>query len=309
MKKLKPTIPNGGSPLGAYPILREIFDDESKDAIEAILNALIDPQTEGVVLSGCIASGLSPNISVTEGYIYVDGEVLRYPGETGLTTPFYLKKDTVMEEGGVFADTVFRNYIDVHTAISFTTIGGGSGTQYIDFDVFSLVGRTLIDVIQELGTELFATSSVRGSIELATLTEVTAGTDTQRAVVPDTLANRGHYNSWTQMASVTVDPGYTVDETNAFYRVTDFGKIELGGFITVSQTSPSVPALTDIANIATVSARPDRPIAFIYDDDDQDRLREGIIGTSGDLNISEIGNGNSITVRLDSVVYYPIAPS
>jgi len=48
MKKLKTTIPDGGAPLGQFPVLRDIFDIETKDAIEAMLSTVIIGETEGI---------------------------------------------------------------------------------------------------------------------------------------------------------------------------------------------------------------------------------------------------------------------
>lgn len=141
MKKLKSTIPDGGAPLGAFPVLRELFDEETKNAIEALLYSVADGETEGFVLKGCEVTGISSDYDIAEGYIYVDGEVLYYAGSEGNSTPVYLKKDTVTEESGVFADGASKAYIDVNTATEYTTTGGGAGTQYITFN-FDTAGRT-----------------------------------------------------------------------------------------------------------------------------------------------------------------------
>lgn len=146
MKKLKSTIPDGGAPLGAFPVLRELFDEQTKNAIEALLYSVSDGETEGFVLKGCEVTGIVSDYDIAEGYIYVDGEVLYYAGSEGNSTPVYLKKDTVTEESGVFADGASKAYIDVNTATEYTTTGGGAGTQYITFD-FDTPGRTFKNMV------------------------------------------------------------------------------------------------------------------------------------------------------------------
>jgi hypothetical protein len=148
MKRLKPTIPNGGSPLGQYPVLREIFDEENKDAIEAILTSITDGQTQGVILSGCVAAGATPNGTLTAGFVYLDGKVLRLPAQTGLTWPVYIAEAAATEEGGVFADSVTRQYIDVEEAEVVTSIPGAG--QYVTITDQSTQGRTLLNALQEI---------------------------------------------------------------------------------------------------------------------------------------------------------------
>lgn len=148
MKKLKQTIPDGGAPLLELPVIREIFDDENKDAIEALLYSIVDGETEGMILKGCEVTGTSGDFDVAEGYIYVDGEVLYYAGSTENSTALYLKKATVTEESGVFEDAVTKAFIDVHTATEFSTTGGGSGTQYVDVSHGS-TRRTLVQAITD----------------------------------------------------------------------------------------------------------------------------------------------------------------
>lgn len=116
MRKLKTTIPNGGAPLLEFPVLRTLFDVETKDAIEALLNSITNGDTEGLILSGCTVSGTAGNFAISSGYVYLDGEVLLYSGGSGFSATRYLQKATVTEEGGVFADTVTRNYINVNEA-------------------------------------------------------------------------------------------------------------------------------------------------------------------------------------------------
>lgn len=142
MKKLKATIPNGGAPLGAFPVLRELFDEETKNAIEALLFSVVDGDTQGVVLKGCAVTGIVSDYDIAEGYVYLDGEVMFYPGVTGLSAVNYVKAATAAEESDVFADGVSKAYIDVQNAVEFTTTGGGAGTQYITFN-FDTPGQTL----------------------------------------------------------------------------------------------------------------------------------------------------------------------
>jgi hypothetical protein len=129
MKRLKTTIPNGGSPLGKYPVIREIFDTETKDAIEALLSTLTDSLTEGVILSGCVASGTSPTAALTAGYAYLGGKVLRVPAATGQTYPFYIGVKTPTTESDTFADSVSKAWIDVEEAEVVSSVPGAG--QYV----------------------------------------------------------------------------------------------------------------------------------------------------------------------------------
>ena len=142
MKKLKVGIPDGGAPIGQNPVLRDIFDIENKDAIETLLSTIILGEAQGVILSGCLATGSAGNFAISAGYIFVDAKVLRYPGSTGNSATQYLKIATATEESGVFADGVTRAFIDVETAVEFSTSGGGSGTQYVTL-AFATAGLTL----------------------------------------------------------------------------------------------------------------------------------------------------------------------
>jgi hypothetical protein len=149
MKKLKATIPDGGAPLGKFPVIRELFDDENKQAIEAILNSVLDGDTEGVILKGCVMSGTAGDFAISAGYIYADGEVLEYSGGSGFSATQYLKKGTVTEESGVFADGLSKAFIDVNVSEAYATTGGGSGTQYITM-AFGTAGRTLKNSIGDV---------------------------------------------------------------------------------------------------------------------------------------------------------------
>lgn len=142
MKKLKAIIPTGGAPLGQFPVLRDIFDSETKNAIEAMLSSVIIGETQGVILSGCLATGTAGAFSISAGYIFVDGEVLEFLGSGGHSSTKYLKKAAVTEESGVFADGGTKAYIDVNQADQFSSSGGGAGTQYVTL-AFATPGQTL----------------------------------------------------------------------------------------------------------------------------------------------------------------------
>jgi hypothetical protein len=145
MKRLKTTIPDGGAPLGQFPVLRDIFDTENKDAIEALLTSITEGETEGVILSGCAVTGTAGNFAISAGYVYLDGKVLRYAGGSGFSATRYLQKAADTEETGAFADTVVRAYIDVETAEDAVSAPGG-GVQYVTV-TFASGGRTLNDLI------------------------------------------------------------------------------------------------------------------------------------------------------------------
>lgn len=186
MKRLKSSIPNGGAPLGQFPVLRDIFDTENKDAIEALLTTITDGETQGVILSGCEVSGTSGNFAISAGYVYLDGKVLRYPGGSGFSATRYLQKASDTEESGTFADTVVRAYIDVEAAEDAGSAPGG-GVQYVTV-TFSGGGQRLVDLLITINDQ--ATTTSKGIAEIATQSEVNTGSDSDRYVTPSTLNGR-----------------------------------------------------------------------------------------------------------------------
>jgi len=146
MKKLKTTIPDGGAPLGEFPVIRKLFDEENKNAIEALLYSITEGETEGVILKGCEVTGTAGDFDIAEGYIYCDGEVLYYAGGTTFAATQYLELETPTEESGTFADAVSRAFIDVRQASEFASAGGGAGTQYVTI-AHGATPRTLKDAL------------------------------------------------------------------------------------------------------------------------------------------------------------------
>lgn len=259
MKKLKAIIPDGGAPLGQFPVLREIFDTESKNAIEAMLSSVIIGQTQGVILSGCLATGTAGNFAISAGYIFVDGEVLEYLGSTGNSTTVYLKKSTVTEDSGVFADGATKAYIDVNQATAYTTTGGGSGTQYITL-VFAVAGQTLADRMGDFindGTITLAKMTannvdsdqyVDGSIDLIHMSANSVDSDqyVDGSIDPEHLSTGVNalfdakankiQEAWIPIvrnANFAVNGGRTPQ-----YRKDDFGRVWLRGSFRASSGSP-----------------------------------------------------------------------
>jgi hypothetical protein len=265
MKRLKATIPNGGAPLGQFPVLRDIFDTETKDAIEALLISIVDGETEGVILSGCEVTGTSGNFAISAGYVYLDGKVLRYAGGSGFSATRYLQKAADTEETGAFADAVVRAYIDVETAEDAGSAPGG-GVQYVTVTHAS-GGRTLNDLIKQQ-----ATTTVRGMAEIATQGEVNDGSDDNRIVTPNKIANATGIIDTQQLADNAVTNNKIDGET--FFKV---GRFNVDNWD--MNTAPSYTV--DISSLG-LSTQKDILFAFFnLWDDSGDSVN--VFGGSGDI--------------------------
>ena len=240
MKKLKATIPNGGAPLGAFPVLRELFDEETKTAIEALLFSVVDGDTQGVVLKGCAVTGIVSDYDIAEGYVYLDGEVMFYPGVEGLSAVNYVKAATATEESGVFADGASKAYIDVQNAVEFTTTGGGSGTQYITFN-FDTPGRTLSRLVS--GAEYEDDSAVITEVKIRT--KIIEIGDWDMDADGFSSVTHGISNDEDILSvSVLIRADTGVTDGNALLDSVDFSSIAQGGIQTITGTSITMVRLS-----------------------------------------------------------------
>lgn len=231
MKKLKSTIPNGGAPLGEFPVLRELFNVEIWDAMEAILNSVTDGQTEGVILSGCEVTGAGP-YDISAGLVYLDGEILRFDAVTGQTLTKYIRKATVTSEGGQFADGATKDYIDVHKASLQSTTG--SGVQYITMT--SAGGRRLDDRIGDIINDGVVTAAkiASGAVTTSKISDlnVTTVKIAANAVTSDKIEvqqawqNLTLLNSWVTSGAAT----HATPPTPGYYK-DSLGRVHLRGVV------------------------------------------------------------------------------
>ena len=109
-------------PTGGIPITNEDFlmiQDESLNGIEAICEGI----GSNFVINGCQFSIVADDIFITSGYVYIDGEVLKFNGYLGVY-PAYIQKNTVTESR-VFADGFTKDVINDISAIADTSTGVG----------------------------------------------------------------------------------------------------------------------------------------------------------------------------------------
>ena len=121
-------IPNGGMPLHGDDF--RWIQDGVKDGIKGLVHLFASPYNGNIVLSGCAASYIAGNLSLTPGYVSIDYEVCYFPGAT-ITVPSggaSLKLSITYDTGGldVFADLVSRNTYEIRTCQLTDGIADGS---------------------------------------------------------------------------------------------------------------------------------------------------------------------------------------
>jgi hypothetical protein len=116
---------NGGAPVHKED-LRTIFNDELWDVLESMFSQHLT-STEGVIVSGCVISGGGP-YDISEGIVFLDGEFMRLPAQTGQTLPKYIKAAASVNDTRTFADGS-SGVVAVTKAAELA--GSSPGTQYI----------------------------------------------------------------------------------------------------------------------------------------------------------------------------------
>lgn len=194
MRRIKSSVPNGGAPLGEFPTIRTLFDAETKDGIEALINRLVAGRTEGVIVSGCEVTGTASNWSIANGWVYLDGELMKLVGDSGFTTgqTVYLEGGTVAEISGTFADGVSRNWVEERTAFVETTQGAGTTTQYISVS-FTNQGETLRQAI--INANSVNTAAIQNDAVTTAKIASQAVTNSELAADAVTTAKMGDSNS------------------------------------------------------------------------------------------------------------------
>lgn len=110
MKKWKTTIPDGGLKY-FNKFLAEQGGKEIFDAMEAIFEDF-SSETEGFILKGGVAAGTSPNATITESIVVLNGKLLRLEAATGLTFPFFIVEATTVSISEAFDDETTKPVID-----------------------------------------------------------------------------------------------------------------------------------------------------------------------------------------------------
>jgi hypothetical protein len=124
MKKFTATA-NGGAPIHSDD-RRTIFNEEFWDVIEGLFSPYLT-DTQGIIVSGCVISGGGP-YDISEGIVFLDGEFMRLPAQTGQTLPKYIKAATAVNDSRTFADGSTGTMAVTKSA---ELAGSAPGTQYI----------------------------------------------------------------------------------------------------------------------------------------------------------------------------------
>lgn len=137
------------------------------------------------IISGCVISGSD----VSAGFIYYDGKICTFDGDTGVSFPLAMERLTVAGTPRTFFDSVVKNSVTTETIIA--QVGGG----------FSL----------SASTPRFEDYFIR----LATIAEEQAGTNTSAAITPATLLDAFRVSSNHAASETNRGTARIADETTA----------------------------------------------------------------------------------------------
>jgi len=108
MKKYNNPIPDGGAPLNNNRLNTEL-NLEFWDTIEGLMSRFLS-DSEGVILTGCVITGGGP-YNISAGIVFLNGEFMRLPAQTGVTLPTYIQPDAVNNITKQFADGANKTLI------------------------------------------------------------------------------------------------------------------------------------------------------------------------------------------------------
>lgn len=114
MKKIVSAADLGGAPIYKSD-MREIFNDEIWDAIEALLSPF-QSDTQGIIVSGCVFTNNAGNFDMTAGIVYLNGEFMRIAAVTNQTFTKYIAASTPTQESRTFADGTVNDVTESKTA-------------------------------------------------------------------------------------------------------------------------------------------------------------------------------------------------
>jgi hypothetical protein len=127
MRKFVNPIPGGGAPLSTETV-DDLVTTEIWDAIESTYSEF-EGDTEGIIISGCIISGSVGNYNISAGFVFLNGEIMRLPSQTGVALPQYIVPVATSYETAIFNDGDSKNLIEVKVAgLAVSAPGAG---QYI----------------------------------------------------------------------------------------------------------------------------------------------------------------------------------
>ena len=124
--------------VGGFPLvlddLRQFFGrlDAPSEGIYQAFNNILRGYGDNFIVQGIVASGTSPNVSITEGWVILDGELIKVDAQTGIDTSSDNKfvKVTTFDSRGTktFLNGAIEDTYEKNRAI----IQGTSGN--LDFD-------------------------------------------------------------------------------------------------------------------------------------------------------------------------------
>lgn len=132
MDKLK-TISVGGFPL-VLDDLRQFFGrlGAPSEGIYQAFNNILRGLGDNVILQGVVVSGTTPNVAITEGWVLLDGELIKVDAQTGIdtTTDNKFVKETTFDSRGT--KTFLNGSINETYEKNRAVVQGTSGN--LDFD-------------------------------------------------------------------------------------------------------------------------------------------------------------------------------
>lgn len=161
--------------VGGFPLvlddLRQFFGrlDDPSEGIYQAFNNLLRGFGDNFIVQGVVASGTTPNVAITEGWVLLNGELIKVDAQTGIDTATdnkFVKVTTFNSRG---TKTFLNGSIIETYEINRAVVQGTSGN--LDFD----------------GIRMEASETRQGIVELATDTQAKAGTDSTRAITPKSL--------------------------------------------------------------------------------------------------------------------------
>ncbi|WP_066836463.1 hypothetical protein [Rufibacter ruber] len=126
MNKLINPVPSGGFPFTVDDAIR--IEYELHAAIGALANGI---DASGFVISGCTATVSGSTLIISNGFVYLDGQYMRFGGYTG-SYPAYVKAGTPTKTQRIYGDG-FSKDATIETFAVVTTSQPGSGS-YITFN-------------------------------------------------------------------------------------------------------------------------------------------------------------------------------
>ncbi len=121
MKKFINPLPAGKMPVFKNDLLQ--IQDETFEAILQVLNGVA---TTPYVVSGMVATDLGGgNVSITPGYAFIDGDIIKFTGYSG-PFPAYVKQGTALTTNKIYFDGSTQTVTSEKTLTTVTTDPGGN---------------------------------------------------------------------------------------------------------------------------------------------------------------------------------------